>query len=87
MKDKRVMKRTQDNWYPNYPNGKVQLSLLRLRGCPDKRNWRVCVWGYDDFGLERDFNSLAEAQPIFEKLERLSVLNKQDCYDLQFRNA
>lgn len=42
---------TTDDWYPNWPRGTVKCSLLDLR---DKAV-RVCVWGADDCGMERDY--------------------------------
>jgi hypothetical protein len=61
----RVFKRTHDDWHPSYRlsnwyNGTepektflCEVSLLTLTG----GEHRVCVWGNDDFGLERDFPS------------------------------
>ncbi|MCA9495832.1 MAG: hypothetical protein KC589_02730 [Nanoarchaeota archaeon] len=54
-----VFKKTSDDWYPNYPNDMVKVSFLKLPNILQNSDdeWRVCVWGNDDFGLERDFQS------------------------------
>lgn len=53
-----VFKRTIDDWCPNYNiesdarvSGLVEVSLLKLFD----GDWRVCVWGADDLGMEKDF--------------------------------
>jgi hypothetical protein len=45
---------TSEDWYPTYATGLVRVALLRL----STGQWRVCVWGADDFGLERDLPSV-----------------------------
>ena len=39
---------TPDDWYPT-TNGVVKLSVVKLSA-----GTRICVWGGDDFGLEKD---------------------------------
>lgn len=50
-----VYKNTTSSWYPEYTlNNKdklVRVSFIKLRD----NSWRVCAWGDDDFGLEKDF--------------------------------
>lgn len=59
-----VFKRTSDNWYGNYKikndarvSDLVEVSFT-VTG-PDPRHhqgeFRVCVWGNDDCGMEKDF--------------------------------
>ena len=64
--------KTADDWYPNLtgPEGKedeVQVTVLGWRKHYDPEDespaFRVCVWGGDDFGLERDF-SYSETTPL-----------------------
>lgn len=61
-----VFKITSDDWYPSYElsqwhNGKHQklVEVSFTQTGPDPKygvgKWRVCVWGGDDFGMERDF--------------------------------
>lgn len=59
-----VFKRTTDNWYGNYKvqddarvSDLVEVSFTKTG--PDPKNhqgdFRVCVWGNDDCGQEKDF--------------------------------
>jgi hypothetical protein len=77
-----VEKPTRDNWYPTV-NGRVRVSLLEL----SNGHWRVCVWGGDDFGLERDYPSKAEAEPAFLHLVSLEHVDHRDCNALGFYRA
>lgn len=56
-----------EDWYPNFPDGRVRASLMQLLPCSLNR-YRVAVWGADDFGLERDFDTREEAQRVFDGL-------------------
>lgn len=69
MKEQTVMVKTTDNWFPNYEGDQVALSLTKLQGYPI--TYRVCVWGMDDCGMERDFqtNDPTEAKKLFDKLK------------------
>ena len=64
---------TSEDWYPTI-DGKLKVSLLYLGG-PTKRpeRWRVCVWGGDDFGMERDFCLHSQALDIFSRIIKLDV--------------
>lgn len=75
-----IYKPTTDDWYPNFENNTIRISLLLL----NDGTFRVCAWGNDDFGMERDFESLGEADDIFDTIEKYSTVNKQDLYDLGF---
>ena len=57
--------RSTENWYPTTA-GQVQVSCMLLTD----NQWRVCVWGGDDFGMERDFPNAGEleAKRLFENL-------------------
>ena len=76
---------TSDDWYPTASDGTVRVSyLLLING-----EWRVCVWGDDDFGLERDFpaNEKIKAKRIYEKLIGCSILTQEFCKSLGMYNA
>jgi hypothetical protein len=71
----RVFKQTKENWHPSYKldgwyHGSqetylVEVSLLKLGAYDSKPpQWRVCVWGGDDFGMERDYNYEDKAQAV-----------------------
>lgn len=46
---------------------------------------RVVVWGYDDFGMEQDFDTSEEAERCFNQMP--SVIFKADLYARGFQNA
>ena len=88
----RVFKRTQDCWYPSFRlegfyEGKknielVEVSFLRLHS----GEWRVCVWGADDCGMELDFtkNERSAAQDIFLKVLSFDQVSVHDLEKLGF---
>ena len=78
--EKRLL--TNENWYPTREDGTVKASLLSL----SDGKFRVCVWGEDDFGLERDYESLLEAREAFKALP--SVVEQKYLKDsLGFRRS
>lgn len=61
-----VFKRTTDDWCGNYKiegdcrvNGLVNVSMCQTGPNPKNNDgeFRVCVWGNDDLGMERDFGN------------------------------
>jgi len=70
MKDKTIRIKTTDDWCSNYNVDEVELSIINI-GSESQPEYRVCVWGADDLGMEKDFSSteLKEAILLFEKLE------------------
>ncbi len=62
--DKEKMLYASDDWYPNYPGDMVRVRFLML----SDGNWRVCVWGADDDGMERDFADKDEAYKVYFSL-------------------
>lgn len=85
--------KVSDNWYPNYPDGTIEFTIL---GRHNKYNSHVRLFaiGMDDFMVEKDidatyqtresvkelFNSLKET--IFDKVPEVS--NKEWFYDQGF---
>ena len=66
MKRVDVFKKTNDDWYPAFEMGGeklVEVSFIQLTPWlpVEERIWRVCVWGNDDCGMERDFNPNEES--------------------------
>jgi hypothetical protein len=82
---KRETKRiaTSENWYPTNKDGTVRVSLMQLYTA----QWRVCVWGDDDFGLERDFDARDEAmaRDLFDRIQDSTT--QQMMRDLGMVNA
>lgn len=57
-----VYKETTDDWYPSYKIKDTSIKLVEVaftKTGQDPKNfkgeWRVCVWGADDCGMERDY--------------------------------
>lgn len=65
MKLKECMINTTDDWYPNYPDNQVLLSLSKL----NTGNYRVSVWGQDDVGYDIDIKEITEACKLYQKLK------------------
>lgn len=94
-----VFKRTEDDWYPAYIlkgwyKGKrnpklVTVSLLQLRAYADNDGWRVCVWGGDDTGLERDYlnDDYYSAEELFQHIISLEFVNVDTLKSLGFQPA
>jgi hypothetical protein len=76
-----IFKPTTDDWYGNY---EVDTCKLKYLGKLSDGKFRVAVWGNDDFGIEKDFDTESEAIDMFDKLAKYEVINHQDLYDLGF---
>jgi hypothetical protein len=64
-----ILKTTTDDWFLPFDMNLVRVSLIQL--CA--KEWRVCIWGQDDFGMEKDFASKAKAEKVF-----LTILHWED---------
>lgn len=81
----------RDDWYPNFnAEGKpdregryVRLSLLEI---PTRAGWRVCAWGADDFGLEKDFDhgDRAAAQETYDLVRQVGPITQADLLSIGF---
>lgn len=88
-----VFKKTTDNWCGNYKivgdcrvSDLVEVSFLTLAPWGDKTNkqWRVCVWGNDDLGLEKDFFEENEAWVCFLTIIGWDTVNYECLTQLGF---
>ncbi len=84
MKEKKVMKDTDDDWYPNFENEQVELRYL---GELSDGTFRVAVWGADDCGMERDFILESDAIAMFDTLNSYEKINQSDLEKLDFLNS
>lgn len=92
-----IFKYSSECWYPSYFlegfNGKdtlVKVRFSELRSHENnKTEWRVSVWGNDDFGMERDFlgEQKEDAIKCFHKIVELKDVTKQALLDLGFCQA
>lgn len=88
MKTVIVFKRTKDNWYPLYRT--FNEDLVAVKFCmtgpkpPEDGLFRVCVWGADDFGMEKDFYDETEARNCYLELLNMDTVDIQPLKDLGF---
>jgi len=84
-----IFMKTTDNWAGNYkinndrrhPNADlVEVSLILMRD----GDYRVCVWGNDDFGMEYDTESHTEAESLFFDLIRTGIITVSNLKQLGF---
>ena len=92
MKKVNVYKTTSDNWHPSFQL-KDGTQLVRVSftqtgpNPPHNGEWRVCVWGDDDCGMEKDFLEEIAAQAMFLEVIALADVNKQGLKKLGFVSA
>jgi len=90
-----VFKRTTDDWYPSYLiQGDIRFSKLvevsftqTGPNPPITGDWRVCVWGADDCGMERDFQDEAQAWNCFLQVIGWEQVSMQALKDIDFVSA
>ena len=89
-----VYKPTNDDWYPNFKvtDGPdlVHVSFTQTGPNPEKfeGEFRVCVWGNDDCGMERDFeNNEALALNIFMQVIGWPTVDRDKLKELGFVSA
>jgi len=85
MKEKiRVFKRTLDDWHGSYKfagwyNGNKDIMLVEVSFLPlSDGMFRVCVWGNDDCGKEKDFKDKNEAWECFINVISWDTVNKAE---------
>lgn len=78
-----ILKKTNDDWHPNLNKDECKLMYI---GKLHQGLYRVAVWGNDDFGIDKDFQSEKEAIKVFDQLKQKQKINHQDLYSLGFSN-
>lgn len=78
-----VFKRTTDDWRPSYTldigigtvcaQRLVEVSFCRIDETGN--SWRVCVWGEDDCGMEKDFDDEKSAWCCFLEVIGMDYVN------------
>lgn len=79
---KSFFKKTQSNFYPNYPDNTVRIDFLRWGFLYRKSLIRVS--GADDYSLCLECSSICEAKKILNFLSGVQFVNKSDLYPLGF---
>lgn len=76
-----IFVKVNDEWYPNYEGNMIRVSVLELPQFKpeDPMYVRICAWGADDFGMEKDFrvNSQEEKEEMFKSLVEYSTILKE----------
>lgn len=91
-------KKTNENWYANYKIEKdmrhvdekyVHVSFLKLPKLyeEDEPEFRVCVWGNDDYGMELDSTDESFLKQIYLDICLQEVVNSDYLRKLGFKNA
>lgn len=96
---------TADDWYPSLDGGFAEGTVMMFLDpyashTSQKREWcegmffvRICFWGGDDTGIERDFYcvSLGAAKHLYNRwvkwLGALAIVERDDLKLLGFQNA
>lgn len=79
-----------EDWYPCFPNSQVECSLIMALAPKRSRQEsfvRVCLWGNDDFGLEKDFkpSEFQIAKKLYNSLK--DGITQKELRELGFYNA
>ena len=88
-----VFKITSDEWYPSFKLNGGEKSLVEVSltqtgpNPPTLGEWRVCVWGEDDIGMERDFLDELSAIFCFMKVVELEDVTFDSLEQMQFKQA
>ena len=84
-----AFKRTTDCWHPSFSllddaqeTQLVEVSCVKRLGC-----FSVCVWGADDFGMEKEFTSKTRAIKVFQDIVSLPVVNVTYLKKMGFQEA
>lgn len=73
--------RTNEDWYPNYTDNLIEVSLALINA---GSIYRVCVWGADDFGMEKDFCFINLLEAMIEYMSITDGITKQELFDKGF---
>lgn len=92
MKPVEVYKQTQDDWYPSYQiesgTKLVKVSFFELEDSDEyPEKYRVCAWGDDDIGMEKDFILEGTAWNTFLVVIGMEYVNVEDLKKLGFTSA
>lgn len=88
-----VFKHTSEDWFPSYKMDGGRTSLVEVcftqtgPNPPIAGDWRVCVWGGDDCGMERDFSSETEAWNCFLQVIGLKDVTRAALKERGFSSA
>ena len=79
-REKRVS--TPDNFHPTFEDGTVSVAIHHDKSA---KSWRVSVWGYDDFGMDKGGMDINTAFQTFRKIG--DGITKEDLRNRGFCDA
>lgn len=89
-----LYKPTDDDWYGNETiidhdrYGKIsRLVCVSFYNALSNGDMRVCVWGNDDYGMEKDYKNLDQAVFEFRQIIEMPRVSKQLLKDMGFVTA
>jgi hypothetical protein len=90
-----AFKPTRDDWAGNFViHYQGDINLVRVSTFPLHAwktdmplLWRVCIWGNDDCGMEKDFDNPKDAMKAYQHIVALEFVNKTELFSLGFGNA
>jgi hypothetical protein len=85
------LKPTRDNWCSNFPNNQVEVTIYCNMASGTNGCWhRVCVWGNEDCGMEKDFfgeEQEKDALSVYAKVMNLDYVDFRHLKEMGFTNA
>jgi hypothetical protein len=69
--------KTINEWYPNFENDMVHGTAMLLAPYKENILVRLCYWGADDIGIEKDFNYDATKQGYKDANKKYQELKKE----------
>jgi len=80
-----VYKETSDCWYPNYHGNLVKVIFNKLLTLPNEpEEWKVSVWGNDDFGMAKTFDNRNKAFECFIDVIKLKIIRYDELKETGF---
>jgi hypothetical protein len=81
---KTVYCHTSEDWYPNYPDNKVKVSMHINK---DRKQQVVCIWGADDCGMELWSEDKTIIRKLFRKISKMKDVTKEKLRNLGLYRA
>ena len=79
---------TNSEWFGNYPDNKVGVSLNRLNPSLREKRWQISFIGTDDFSVFKLYDSYDEVLKCFHDLNKIRKnLNIEDLFNLGFQES
>lgn len=74
--------KTNEDWYPNFDDDTIEVTFHHSKYDYD---YRITIWGSDDFGMEKICKNRLEALELYNKI--IDYITKKELMNLGFINA